>query len=163
MGSPLRMQRVQILLPLQCLGLRITSAHAESTIFISIIRHIHQDHLCACREYLTIWCQSPRFTGSPLRMQRVLKQADELPTEVGITSAHAESTVVTTKNLFCHKDHLCACREYFGNQLNCVRPSGSPLRMQRVQNMLRHNYPKMRITSAHAESTAISASITSVR
>ncbi len=75
----------------------------------------------------------PLRVGSPLRMQRVLAQNDEVSGFCGITSAHAESTLGHLYTAHHAGDHLCACREYEAKLSSVMSGVGSPLRMQRVQ------------------------------
>ncbi len=113
----------------------ITSAHAESTAHAVWSLHDDWDHLCACREY-RIATHSERLTiGSPLRMQRVLIGAESWGPKLGITSAHAESTIMTATTIVFGKDHLCACREYVKKNGGVSTRKGSPLRMQRVLSL----------------------------
>ncbi len=131
----------------------ITSAHAESTLRLPLKPKLTRDHLCACREYTT-WALSTWIcAGSPLRMQRVLGGNRLGAAAFRITSAHAESTPHSAVKYALGEDHLCACREYL-HQITVTRhQTGSPLRMQRVLDSLKHRRDPGRITSAHAEST----------
>ncbi len=86
------MQRVLGPFRIPLTNLRITSAHAESTLLATLPSTTIQDHLCACREYLSVNVLAPVALGSPLRMQRVRDMTAVLREDYGITSAHAEST-----------------------------------------------------------------------
>ena len=70
------MQRVQNVSKRVRGSARITSAHAESTVRLTLLFLVVEDHLCACREYYNAWQWTSGAKGSPLRMQRVLKMSD---------------------------------------------------------------------------------------
>ena len=110
MGSPLRMQEQRVYNLIKKFIIRITPAHAGTTLLSYFFQLSFGDHPCACRNNLVMDNMIIVATGSPLRMQEQPKAFPNLSSKTGITPAHAGTTkayAVCRKNA---QDHPCACR-----------------------------------------------------
>ncbi len=132
----------------------ITPAHAGSTITGFRGGQKRKDHPRACGEHWAIRMWMGSRIGSPPRMRGAHGALDIRNGGVGITPAHAGSTLGQNPFGAFQQDHPRACGEHFPASFCACANTGSPPRMRGAQPELTEIKFQLGITPTHAGSTS---------
>ena len=132
----------------------ITSACAEQTCGMTIIRSIVGDHLRVCGADSVIAIDAMVVPGSPPRVRSRQRAKHYSIVRGGITSACAEQTAISAVSLGAARDHLRVCGADPGLPATPLTRSGSPPRVRSRPAGDRSGNCPAGITSACAEQTS---------
>ncbi len=151
-GSPPRVRRAELTVPAFAVPPGVTSARAESGTQGRAEDRRQRGHLRACGERCTVTSPVTNFVGSPPRVRRAASVTHLPRARVGVTSARAESGLLTPTLTSPRGGHLRACGERANAPSKPPARMGSPPRVRRAAWTKTPRAVRGGVTSARAES-----------
>ena len=132
----------------------ITPAHAGTTIDNKNNQSREEDHPRTRGDYLYSFIKTPSFLGSPPHTRGLHFFCVSLVYPVGITPAHAGTTILELFHLQLNWDHPRTRGDYALHNVSCHVSWGSPPHTRGLPLYLDKDLKNLRITPAHAGTTS---------